>query len=143
MKQPPIALLLAALALTVTGCQAGMPTAYEDGPNTERLALNEGSHDELREAILSRVPEGTTYEDAKSALEAEGFHCSYLRQQDSVFLYARPTEETAAATSEPVALLFPLIHHRTCDVQVLDRPLDRTAPIDSIKPPKNAVSIGN
>jgi len=143
MTQPWIALRIAALALAVTGCQAGMQTTYEVEPDTERLALNEGSHDEIRDAILDRVPEGTTYDDAKSVLEAEGFHCSYLRQQNSVFLYARPNEETIATASEPVALLFPLIQHRTSDVQVLDRPLDRTAPVDSIKPPKNAVSIGN
>lgn len=143
MQQPWITLPLAALALTLAGCQSGVPTACEVDPTAQRLALNEGSHDEIRDAVLQRVPAGTTYDDAKSALEAEGFRCSYLRQHDAVFLYARPTEEAAAAASEPMALLLPLVHQRVSDVQVLDRPLAGTSPIDAAKPPKDAVSLGN
>lgn len=143
MKQPWTFLLLAALALTVTGCQAGVPTACEVDPNAARLASNEGTHDEIRDAVLRRVPTGTTFDDAKTALEAEGFRCSYLRQHNAVFLYARPTEEAAASTSEPMALLLPLVHQRVSDVRVLDRPLDGTSSLSPVKPPKEAVSLGN
>lgn len=143
MKQPWIPLQLAIISLAVAGCHLGTPTACEVDPSAERLALNEGSHDEIRDAVLRRVPAGTSFDDAKSALEAEGFRCSYLRQHNAVFLYARPTEEAAALASEPMALLLPLVHQRVSDVQVLDRPLAGTSPINDVKPPKEAVSLGN
>ena len=143
MNQPWTILLLAALALTFTGCQSATPMACDVDPNAARLASNEGTHDEIRDAVLERVPTGTSFDDAKTALEAEGFRCSYLRQHNAVFLYARPTEEAASATSEPMALLLPLVHQRVSDVQVLDRPLEGTSALSPTKPPKDAVSLGN
>jgi len=143
MKQPWLQLLLALLLLTVAGCQAGVPTACDVEPPAARLASNEGTHDEIRDAVLRRVPAGTTFDEAKTALEAEGFRCSYLRQHNAVFLYARPTEEAAVDASEPIALLLPLVHQRVSDVQVLDRPLEGTSSISPTKPPKEAVSLGN
>ncbi|MBX3411616.1 MAG: hypothetical protein KF708_02770 [Pirellulales bacterium] len=143
MMHPWKPLSLAVLILTFCGCQAGVPTACDVQPADARLATNEGTHDEIREAVLRRVPTGTSYDDAKSALEAEGFRCSYLRQHNAVFLYARPTEEVVSLTSEPISLLLPLVHQRVSDVQVLDRPLDGTVPVNPMKPPKEAVSLGN
>lgn len=143
MKQPWSCLLLALLALTITGCQAGVPTACDVEPTAARLASSDGTHDEIRDAVLQRVPAGTTFDEAKAALEAEGFRCSYLRQHNAVYLYARPTEEAAVEASEPMALLLPLVHQRVSDVQVLDRPLDGTSSITPMMPPKEAVSLGN
>lgn len=134
--------LSALVWLVLAGCQAGAPKVEESDLPDKPLALERGSPEEMRYAALERIPVGTTLEDAKTLLEQQGFRCSYVREQDDVFLYARP-KPTTAEIDESISLLFSLVNRRVSDVQVIDGPLPTTVRAQNTDSTKLAPSLGN
>ena len=111
------------LLVFAVGCQTNLLKPVADAPDDAKLSLH-GPRDVVREEVLRHVPPGTPVDNAKTALEKQGFRCTYMRmKEEGVYLYAEPGETIKSEMADPCNLILPYTADGVMDVQICSHPI--------------------